>query len=319
MTALKTLTAIGVATAFVSGTANAQTVAIGSTKGSMVAAMTVAISKIVSGKTILKMRRQVMGGTQKYIPVVDAGELQFGLSNIVQYTMAKEGRDLSKRPYKNLQLVTTLMRFRTGLLVRNDSPIKTMEDLRGKRFAAGFKGAPLFQTYFTAFLQNGGMTWSDVKKIPAVGLRQHWNLFKQGKVDVAMAGVGGGPNKDMNAKIPSGVRYLSFNTSTPGAMAATKNLRGGKYENVGKRKNYVAIRNPANLFGYDFMLFTNKGVPAATVYAVTKAMHDSVKDFHAVSGVWKSYNEKVMSKDQGGLAYHAGAMKFYKEKGLWKR
>ena len=319
MTVLKTLTAVGVAAAFVSGTASAQTVAIGSTKGSMVAAMTVAISKIVSAKTILKMRRQVMGGTQKYIPVVDAGELQFGLSNIVQYTMAKEGRDLSKRPYKNLQLVTTLMRFRTGLLVRNDSPIKTMEDLRGKRFASGFKGAPLFQTYFSAFLQNGGMTWNDVKKIPAVGLRQHWNLFKQGKVDVAMAGVGGGPNKDMNAKIPSGVRYLSFNTSTSGAKMATKNLRGGMYEKVGKKKNYVAIRQPAYLFGYDFMLFTNKGVPAATVYEITKAMHDNVKDFHAVSGIWRSYNEKRMSKDQGGLAYHAGAMKFYKEKGLWKR
>ena len=260
MTALKTLTAIGVATAFVSGTANAQTVAIGSTKGSMVAAMTVAISKIVSGKTILKMRRQVMGGTQKYIPVVDAGELQFGLSNIVQYTMAKEGRDLSKRPYKNLQLVATLMRFRTGLLVRNDSNIKTMEDLRGKRMAAGFKGAPLFQTYYGAFLTNGGMTWDDVVKVPAVGLRQHWNMFKQGKIDVAMGGVGGGPNKDMNAKIPSGVRYLSFNTNTPGAKAATKNLRGGKYEKVGKRKNYVAIREPSYLFGYDFML-DEEGLP----------------------------------------------------------
>jgi TRAP transporter TAXI family solute receptor len=265
------------------------------------------------------MRRQIMGGTQKYIPVVNAGELQFGLSNIVQYTMAKEGRDLSKRPYKNLQLVTTLMRFRTGLLVRNDSPIRRIEDLRGKRFAAGFKGAPLFQTYFSAFLTNAGLTWKDVKQIPAVGLRQHWNLFKQGKVDVAMAGVGGGPNKDMNAKIPSGVRYISFNTDTSGAMKATTNLKGGKYEKVGKKKNYVAIREPAVLFGYDFTLFTNKNVSTDTVYAVTKVMHDSVKDFHAVSGVWRSYNEKRMSKDQGGLAYHAGAMKFYKEKGLWKR
>ncbi|MBT5457472.1 MAG: hypothetical protein HOK82_12760, partial [Rhodospirillaceae bacterium] len=120
-------------------------------------------------------------------------------------------------------------------------------------------------------------------------------------------------------KIPSGVRYISFNTDTSGAMKATTNLKGGKYEKVGKKKNYVAIREPAVLFGYDFTLFTNKNVSTDTVYAVTKVMHDSVKDFHAVSGVWRSYNEKRMSKDQGGLAYHAGAMKFYKEKGLWKR
>jgi len=316
---LKTPVTAGLAVVLFAGVAQAQTVGIGSTKGSMVAAMTVAISKLVSEKSDLKMRRQIMGGTQKYIPVVDAGELQFRLSNIVQYTLAKEGRDLSKRKYENLQLVATLMRFRTGLLVKNDSSIRKIEDLRSKRVAAGFKGAPLFKTYFGAFLTNGGLTWDDVKKVPAVGLRQHWNMFKQGKIDVAIGGVGGGPNKDMNAKTPSGVRYLSFNTTTPGAKAATRNLKGGAYEHVGKRKNYVAIREPALLLGYDFMLFTNKGVPAAEVYAVTKVMHDSVKDLHAVSGLWRSYNAKRMSKDQGGLAYHAGAVKFYKEKGLWKR
>ncbi len=47
----------------------------------------------------------------------------------------------------------------------------------------------------------------DVKKLPAVGLYRLWNLLRQGKRDVAMGGIGGGPNKDMNAKIPSGMRY----------------------------------------------------------------------------------------------------------------
>jgi len=318
MTALKTLTAILGVAAFVSGTASAQTVGIGSTKSSMVAAMTTAISKVVSAKTVLKMRRQVMGGTQKYIPVVDAGELEFGVSNMIQYSMAKDGRDLSNRPYKNLQLVATMMRFRTGLLVQNSSSIRKVEDLRGKRIAGGFKGAPLFDVFFKAFLANGGMTYADVSTVPAVGLAQHWNLFKQGKVDAVIAGVGGGPNKDMNAKVPSGVRYISLNTDTPGAMQAVKMLRGGAYEKVGKAKAYVAIREPAVLLGYDFMLFTNKGVPAKTVYEATKAMFENVKDFHAVSPVWKSFNEKRMQKDQG-YEYHAGAMQLYKEKGVWKR
>ena len=318
MTVLKTLTAVGVAMAFAGGVANAQTVGIGSTKSSMVAAMTTAISKIVSSKTILKMRRQVMGGTQKYIPVVDAGELEFGVSNMIQYSMAKDGRVLSKRPYKNLQLVATMMRFRTGLLVQNNSSIRKIEDLRGKRIAGGFKGAPLFDAFFKAFLRNGGMSYADVQMVPAVGLAQHWNLFKQGKVDVVIAGVGGGPNKDMNAKVPSGVRYISLNTEGPNADAAVKMLRGGAYELVKKAKPYVAIREPAVLLGYDFMLFTNKGVPFKTVYETTKAMYESVKDFHAVSPVWRSYNEKRMQKDQG-YEYHAAAVKLYKDKGVWQR
>jgi TRAP-type uncharacterized transport system substrate-binding protein len=72
------------------------------------------------------------------------------------------------------------------------------------------------------------------------------------------------------------------------------------------------------LIGYDFMLFTHKNVPADVVYKVAKSMVEGVKDLHAVSPVWKSFNAKRASKDQG-YAYHAGAMKAYKELGLWKR
>ena len=71
------------------GAASAQTVGIGTTKGGATAQVTAAISKTVSAHAGgLQMRTQVMGGTQKYIPVVNAGELEFGVSNIMQYGMA---------------------------------------------------------------------------------------------------------------------------------------------------------------------------------------------------------------------------------------
>jgi len=315
---LRTPLAAGLAIALTAGVAQAQTVGIGSTKSSMVAAMTTAISKTVSAKSILKMRRQVMGGTQKYIPVVNAGELEFGVSNMIQYAMAVEGRALSSKPYSNLRLVATLMRFRTGLLVQNSSKIRRVSDLKGTRIPSGFKGAPLFQEFFVAMLANAGLTHKDVQNVPAVGLAQSWNLFKQGKVDTVIAGVGGGPNKDMNAKIPSGVRYLSFDTDTPAAKAAIKGLKGGAYELVNKAKPYVAIREPAVLIGYDFTLFSNKNVPDKVVYDVTKALFEGEKDLHAVSAVWRSFNGKRMAKNQD-VPMHPGAVKLYKEKGVWKR
>ena len=67
------------------------------------------------------------------------------------------------------------------------------------------------------------------------------------------------------------------------------------------------------------MLFTNKSVPVDTVYKVAKAMVDGVKDLHAANKVvWESFNAERAQKDQG-YEYHAGAIKYYKEKGLWKR
>ncbi|MHA1108892.1 MAG: hypothetical protein ACTSQV_07235, partial [Alphaproteobacteria bacterium] len=73
----RTLT-IGAILAFATAGASAQTVGIGTTKGGATAQVTAAISKIVSSYAGgLQMRPQVMGGTQKYIPVVNAGKLEF--------------------------------------------------------------------------------------------------------------------------------------------------------------------------------------------------------------------------------------------------
>ena len=92
---------------------------LGTTKGGLTAQVTATISKVVSTHAGgLQMRTQVMGGTQKYIPVVNAGELEFGVSNIMQYTMAVTGTGMSEgKKYDNLRLVATMMLFRSGWLV----------------------------------------------------------------------------------------------------------------------------------------------------------------------------------------------------------
>ena len=77
--------------------ASAETIGIGSTKGTAVGQMATILSKVVSSKADgIELRPKNMGGSQKYIPVVNAGELQFGIANIVQTTMAFEGNGLSE-------------------------------------------------------------------------------------------------------------------------------------------------------------------------------------------------------------------------------
>ena len=88
-------TALGaiLAAAALAGAASAQTVGIGATKAGAVSQITATISKAVSEHAPgVQMRKQTMGGTQQYIPVVNAGELEFGISNIPQFSMAFEGR-----------------------------------------------------------------------------------------------------------------------------------------------------------------------------------------------------------------------------------
>ena len=136
------------ASAMLASAAKAQQVGIGSTKSSVVAQMTAVISKVVSAHSGLQMRPQTMGGTQQYIPIVNAGQLEFGIGNMYQTAQAYAGIGLSKgHAHGNLRMVATLMPFRTGLMVANDSGIKKVADLKGKRVPYGYRAAPLFQNF----------------------------------------------------------------------------------------------------------------------------------------------------------------------------
>ena len=113
--------------------------------------MTAVISKVVSEHAGMQMRTQTMGGTQQYIPVVNAGQLEFGIGNMYQTAQAYAGIGLSEgHKYDNLRMVATLMPFRNGLLVANNSGMKKMADLKGKRIPFGYKAAPLFQNFLKA-------------------------------------------------------------------------------------------------------------------------------------------------------------------------
>jgi TRAP transporter TAXI family solute receptor len=265
------------------------------------------------------MRTQVMGGTQKYIPVVNAGELEFGISNIMQYTMAVTGTGLSAgKNYDNLRLVATMMVFRTGWIVPKNSSITKISDLRGKRIASGFKGAPLFHFLLSAGLANAGLSYDDVKKVPYIGLRQHWNGFKQGKLDAAWGGIGAGHVRDMNAKISGGVRFLSFDASEAALKRTHKFAPHTHFLTVNPAKPFVGIMSPTKVIAFDYMLWTHKGVSNDAVSKVAKAMYDNEKELHAAGPFWRSHKSKKMGKDQG-WPYHPGAISFYKQAGVWKR
>jgi TRAP transporter TAXI family solute receptor len=308
---------VAAAAALAAQAAGAQTIGIGSTKGTAIGQMASILSKVVSAKAGgIQLRPKNMGGTQKYMPVVNAGELQFGIANIVQTTMAFEGKGLSEgKNYGNLRMAATLMAFRNGLLVKNDSDIKKISDLKGKRVPSGFKGAPLFAHFFDGMMANGGVSMKDVQGIPAIGLRQSWDLLKQGKVDVVITAVGAAPTREMNARVPSGVRFLNFDKSTD---VTPKMLKGVYYVDLKPSPKFPAIKGPTTTVGYDFTLFTSKNVPDAVITKVLAAIYDSEKEIKASSPLWIRYGSKGMAKDVG-LAYHPAAEAFYKSKGIWKR
>lgn len=311
------LAAATAAAVLVWGQADAQTLGIGSTQGGAVGQIATTISKLISTKTTHQMRSETMGGTQQYIPLVDAGEMQFGLSNLPQYWMAKTGTGLSKTKYENLSLVANMMEFAVGPLVAANSGIRKSSDFKGKGAPYGFKSAPLFAFISESFLANGDLTYKDVKRIPVTGLAQHWEMFKQGKIAFAVAAVGTGAISEMNATIPGGVRYISLDPSDEAVRRTVAVYPKSFLKEIKPAPNLVGVKEPVYVLHYDFLLWSSNKVGDQVVYDVTKAMYENEAFLKGSSPLWRSHSSATMAKDEG-TPYHPGAIRFYKEVGLMK-
>ena len=307
--------ATGVALA---GTASAQTIGIGSTKAGAVAQITATISKAVSEHSGIQMRKKTMGGSQQYIPVVNAGELEFAISNITQYHMARTGTGLSKgTKHENLRLVATMMKFTVSPVVPLSSGITKTSQLKGTRMATGFKGAPLFVNIHNGALATADLTPADIKSVPQVGLVQHWRAFMAGKLDWCIAAAGSGFVKQMNAKIKGGIRHIRFPNTPEALKKMHKWFPKTEWSIVKPRKGLTGVVEPTTFVTYDYMLWTHKGMSNDAVNKVTKVMHTKLKQLKEGGPLWRSYKaDKRLAKPQGH-PYHPGAVKYYKETGLW--
>ena len=102
------------------------------------------------------------------------------------------------------------------------------------------------------------------------------------------------------------------------AKATLTHIPKTGFREVKPAKPFVGILSPTNIIAFDYNLWVNKDVSDEIVYKVVKAMYENEAELKASSPLWRSHSSKTMARDQD-LEYHPGAVKLYKEVGIWKR
>ena len=288
-------TGLGIlAAAALASAASAQTVGIGATKAGAVSQITATISKAVSEHAPgVQMRKQTMGGTQQYIPVVNAGELEFGISNIPQFSMAFEGTGLSKgNKYTNLRLVSTIMKFRVSAVVPKKSGVTSMQSalasVQGRLFASPPQRRPHSD---------------DIKRMPQVG----WCST-------------GARHGAARWRSPRGLVRWTRPTAGPATVnvkAMHKWFPKSEWAVVQPAKGLTGVPEPTVFVSYDFLLWTHKGVSDDVVYKVAEVMHTQEKQLKEGGPLWRTFSADKRLAKQHGYPYHPAAVKYYKEVGLW--
>lgn len=296
--------------------ATAQTVSIASQTGGIAPIIANTVAKIVSQRSNLQARAREMGAETQFIPMVDAGQIDMGLSNSYQLVFAHSGRSIFEgRQAKGIRLAFALMPLTVGLAVRADSDIKSLADLKGKRIPGGFTSLRTGQLTWESVIENAGTKASDYRVVPVSGFVAMWNQFKQGRLDVCNVVIGGATAKDVSAAV-GGLRFIKWNDDPKSVAAMQAVLPGTTIEAVQPPPEAGQPHPPVNAQFYRYVIFTHEKASADVVYAMTKTVFENDAAFKASGPLWRRHTSRAMVQDYA-VPYHDGAIRFYKEKGLW--
>ncbi len=202
-----------------------------------------------------------------------------------------------------------------GLAVARDTGVKKYSDLKGKR-VAWVRGAPALNQNAASFLAYGGLTWKDVKKVEFGGFKASVDGIINGQVDAAVMSTVTPHAKRVEAS-PRGIIYPQMDHKDEAAWKRMNAVGPWFQPHVATIGASITKDKPWIGSGYFYpVLVSNNDLPADTVYSVVKAMHDSYDDFKGTAPGVDGWH-KDRQNFQWVVPWHPGAVKFWKEIGVW--
>ena len=276
-----------------------------------------ALAKVLQQKTGIRARVNPLRGTALGIAAVNANEAEFMMGAMPDMADMYHGRgDHKGKDYKNLRLVFNNRPLTIGMLVRKDSGIKSFSDLKGKRLPTGWKAFPTQNQYQLAMLKTVGLTVDDIVGVPVPDLIRAANDFMEGKNDATAIATVAPKVVEMNNAV-GGIRFLSLPEGPDSLKALQSVHQDFFYVTVQPSKRTVGIEEPTRILAVDITVVSGTHVTDDVVYALTKTAYENKKDLVKSHGSFMSFFPKNMVKRSFTIPYHPGAIKFYKEVGLW--
>ena len=265
----------------------------------------------------MQVRVQPMGGSSTYIPLLNRGEVDFGLTNVDDSMTSFKGTGNFRRPNPDLRLTAIAFPLTLGVIVPNNSPIKSIADLKGKVMPWGYNAQTTGRILQQAVLASAGLTMKDVKTVPTQSLFSGVDMLGDGKVEAATISVGTGQGQQANVKLAShgGIRFINMDSS-PEAVARMRKILPAHPIVVQPAPFAVGIHGPTTVMAYNIFFSTSAKMPDDVVYNVVKMLHASKADLVKGAPVFRGFEPARMTEEIG-VPWHPGALKFYKEIGQW--
>lgn len=274
-----------------------------------------AIAQTVIKHTPIKMKVISTGGPTTWLPMMERGEIDLGVINVFEVQQAYYGKmmyeEMTKGKGCNILILSLGSPSTLGALVRANSAIKKLTELKGKKFPR-FKGQLALDACFMGFLANAGLTYDDVIQVPRASLYDTvMEDMSEGKVDATVLPLDSAKVIELHTAL--GIRFLNADAS-PEAVKRTNEVFPYYVDKIDKGPG---ITEPTNLLSYSNTLSARGDLSDDVAYEIVKTIWQHYDELGAVHEYLKTWTPKMMVSTTTTVPYHPGAIKWYKEKGIW--
>jgi len=268
---------------------------------------------------ILKANPKLKGST---IPIggaanvmgVSEGKLNVAFSFTDVTHDALEGREFFKNKIKNIRQLACIFPEPTQFIVWADSNIKTVQDLKGKRVSPGPKGSAI-EVVTRRILTAYGMSYKDFSKTQMLSFSDAAQQMTDGHLDAILYGAMVYPAPtfvDLSSR--KEVRLLSLSDDIINKLV--KSYKGLEPYTL-PPNSYRGVTYPVKGIASQVNIIVREDMPADVAYLITKTVSENFERYRKNVKAMQIGNVKDMPRDIG-LAFHPGALKYYKEKGWIK-
>ncbi|RPH49371.1 MAG: TAXI family TRAP transporter solute-binding subunit [Desulfobacteraceae bacterium] len=260
----------------------------------------------------MNVTAQTTGASAENIRLVNKKEAELALVQSDTLDAAFNAKAPFTEAIKSMSTIAVLYPEIIQVVVRAESPIKSIADLKGKKVGVGAPGSGT-EANFRQLMDVYGLAKDDVNS-QYLSFSESAEAFKDRHIDafIVTAGI---PNA---AIMDIGTQHAIRILTVPADMAAKLTAKypflaaavvpAGTYKNQTQDVTTVAV---------NAVLIVGNDLSADVVYSMTKALFDSQAELASAHAKGKELNLKYAVQGVS-IPFHPGALKYYKEKGVKK-
>lgn len=260
----------------------------------------------------------VTGGSIENSRLLRSGDANLGIVSITGAAMrnAWHGRNLAEgeKPYREIRTLMGFVHIIGHLIARKGAGIKTFADIKGKRVGLG--SSIRTSALHEPFWRSQGVNWiDDVEEVP-LSSGDRYRFLAEGRIDAALAWTVGTKLAAIIQQYTSANKAVWVKADKAGLEKA--GLTAFAFE-------------PGSLPQLDFRnygpsltmsaLAARNDMPEREAYAIVKTLHEKINDIVLLLPAVRAAveNPAVFTSSSDPFPYHPGAIRYWKEAGLWKR